>query len=193
MLVSFDYLDGEPTEPESAVPLIRSAQSLLGVDGEVLRLAFEPDVSAREVERHDVASPRDADAVERDQRHRQSLDASHPRIMKKEHCQPGADSCDKISEPQDQVSRAVFRQQRDAESQQSRHEITLPCNLDKDLREKVAGSVPEEERLRHTPGMKYRQRPQPYGFDVRLEAFRHRIDDDGATMPKAMMGASTSG
>jgi hypothetical protein len=57
----------------------RMILSLLGVDGEVLRLAFDPDVSAHEVERHDVAGPRDADAVERDQ----------------------PNGCDKIGEPEE--------------------------------------------------------------------------------------------
>jgi hypothetical protein len=111
-------------------------------------LVFDPDVTTQQVERHDVARTRNADAVERDQRHRQSLDGSHARVIEEKKGQPCADGHDKIGEPEDvkdQVSIATFRQQRDAKGQKSRNEITPPGVLDKDTRKKVVRPVPEEK------------------------------------------------
>src|ERR1700744_5741560 len=45
--------------------------------------------ATQQVERHDVARPRNSDAVERDQGHRQRLDAGHAGIVEQEVGQAG--------------------------------------------------------------------------------------------------------
>jgi hypothetical protein len=78
---------------------VSRASFLLSLDGDGAQFGSDPSATTEQVERHDVARPRNSDSIQRDQGHRQRLDASHAGIFKEEQCQSSANCHDKICEP----------------------------------------------------------------------------------------------